>query len=197
MRRICCIIDRDDLPFVDYMYNSHCLITDFASLDLYSLDSDDLAGYTRRHFQKDKISEPLISGVFRIAALASILQWKRINCVPRVALADIEGSLSFGDGLVQIDMRNWIDRSRTRGGSKEEWDALLASVSEIEAMSFTDGRYFISVHLLDEIFRHWMKSVHGVRIEAHWIEGHLRGMATYERLRGLRFLSSIVVSLRK
>ncbi|AMA56218.1 hypothetical protein BCCGELA001_08070 [Bradyrhizobium sp. CCGE-LA001] len=187
IRRICCIIDRDDLPFIDFMYNSHCLITDFASLDMYPLDCDDLAGYTRRHFQKDKVSSREISRVFEVAALASILRWKRIGCVPSAALADIEGSLSFNSGLVELSVKNWIERSRAKGGFKADWDALLASADAIELDNLGDSRHFISVHLLDEVFRHWMKSVHNVKLEPHWIEGHLRGMATYERLRGYDF----------
>lgn len=117
--------------------------------------------------------------------------------VKRTALASIENSLSIGNGdELRVDLHNWITRSRARGGTAAEWDALEAALPTNGQHPLADVREEISVHQLDDVLRFWLKEVGDVSLREGWLEGHLRGVATYERLAGYAFFGSLATRAR-
>lgn len=191
VERAFCIIDRDQWNFAGFDFNSHCLVTDLGCLDLYALHVEELRGYLNRSFHL-AISVEQMKSVIDAARVASCLHWTRESLVKRTALANIENSLSIeaGDHLC-VDLHNWIARSRSRGGTTEEWDALEAMLPAVGQRQLADLREEISVHQLDELLRFWLKQVGDVSLPQGWLEGHLRGLATYERLTGYAFFDAL------
>jgi hypothetical protein len=191
VERALCVIDRDDSNFVGFDFNSHCLITDLASLDMYALDIHELLGYVSRSFQFEMTAEQM-SSIFAAAKSASCMQWKREALVDDVALASLDNSLSIvRNSLVRIDLADWLNRSRVRGGSRDGWDALKAAIPNFTEIEVADPRILVSVHLLDHILRFWLRRVVGHMVPEGWLEGHLRGLATYDRLKPFPFFSAL------
>jgi hypothetical protein len=196
IERTHCVIDRDGFHFVGFDFNSHCLITDLASLDMYALDIDELRGYLSRSLQFEMTAQQMNS-IIVAAKSASSMQWARELHVKNVALANVERSLSIeNNSLVQINLTDWLDRSRVRGGSTEEWDALNDEIPTILALQAADPRKTVSVHKLDDVVRFWLRRVKSLSMPDGWLEGHLRGLATYDRLKQFPFFVTLELRCR-
>jgi len=128
--------------------------------------------------------------VIKTARKASWLFWKRISDIEPVSLANIDGSLAVQNNMVDVDLLDWIQRSKSKGGSSQAWDELGA-----EAMTYmepsADPRMAISVHKLDDVLRFWLRQIAKVSIAVGWIEQHLRGLATHDRLSKFEFFEAI------
>lgn len=187
--RLFCVIDRDEIQVAGFQLNSHCLITDLSCLEMYALDVQELHGYLQRHFQFDCTFDVFLS-VVSTARLATWLHWRRVAHVENVGLANIDRSLSVQEDVVRLNLPDWIERSKVRGGAPEAWGKLL---SEAEQLADPEGdpRTAMSVHCFDDVLRFWLRKSAGATLTVGWAERHLRGLATYERLSAYPFFEAI------
>jgi hypothetical protein len=188
-RRLFCIIDRDDSEFEGFQINSHCFITDLSCLEMYALDCDELYEYLRRYFQL-KCSRDDFMTVITTARKASWLFWKRIAHIEAVSLANIDGSLAVENNVMSIDLLDWIQRSKSKGGPPPAWEKLGAEATNYVEPS-VDPRMAISIHKLDDILRFWLRQIAKVSLAPGWVEHHLRGLAAYDRLSKFDFFGAI------
>jgi hypothetical protein len=196
IERTFCVIDRDHWNFISFDFNSHCMITDLGCLDMYALHINEMRGYLNRSYHLEMTTEQMRS-IIESARVASCLQWARETLVKGVSLASLEHSLSIGsESEICIDLQNWLTRSRARGGTPVEWNALEATLPNIGQNYLVDSREEISVHQFDEVVRFWLRRVGNVTLPPRWAEGHLRGLATYERLQGYEFFNALAARCR-
>jgi hypothetical protein len=188
-QRLFCVIDRDDFSHSAFDYNSHCMITDYASLELYALDVKSLCQYVSRFFLVDLTAE-LFEALFRVAQLATAIQWAKEKIQVGLRLADINNSLRMEDGAVVLDIKHWAERSRSMGGTASQWRLILEEVKTSVLAIGSDFYRTTSIHRLDEVFAFWIKAVKGKPL-VNWLEQHLRGVASHEALKDFAFFRAL------
>jgi hypothetical protein len=196
-RRIFCVVDKDDMTVAGFDLNSHCLITDLANMQIYALDIKEFREYVSRFFASQVSKEQFVS-VVDAARAASCLHWRKERLLSGFGLANIERSLRFTtSSMIELDLTDWIDRSRVKGGEAEAWDALCAEVEEIKAQQLDDPRKIISIEFLNDVVRFWVREAFGKAADANWVVRHLRGAASHERLSTFPFFQTVADRCRQ
>jgi hypothetical protein len=196
-RRIFCVVDKDDMTVAGFDLNSHCLITDLANMQIYALDIKEFREYVSRFFGFP-VSEQEFASVVDAARAASCLHWRKERLLSGFGLASIEKSLRINSASkVEVDLTDWIDRSRVRGGEAAAWDALSSEVNEIMAQRLDDPRKIISIEFLNDVLRFWIREVYGKATDPKWVTRHLRGAASHERLSTFPFFQIVADRCRR
>jgi hypothetical protein len=190
-RRIFCIVDKDDMTVAGFDLNSHCLITDLANLQIYALDISEFRQYVSRFFGLE-VSEGEFASVVEAARVASCFQWRKEALLSGIGLASIERSLKItGGSRIELNLKDWIDRSRAKGGEHGAWDVLEGEIAEIERQQLDDPRKIISIEFLNDLVRFWIRAAFSKATDPQWVTRHLRGAASHERLSTFPFFQAV------
>ncbi|MCJ2038823.1 hypothetical protein MKK55_07625 [Methylobacterium sp. J-059] len=190
-RRIVCVIDRDGDAFHKHIYNSCGVITDLSCVEIYPLDISQAANFIRKALN-DGFDESDLMHILSIAREISVLRWMREEVIPSVKMADYDKSLTLEKKRLSLNVQHWIGRSKSRGGTQEEWKKLEDSFTSLRSTLSGDPRDAVNIHILDEIFRYWFKSVFETKLHEGWIEQLLRGFAEFDLLKNYKFFESLL-----
>lgn len=192
-KRILCIIDRDGEEFNGFSVNEKCYMTDLSSVEIYPFSDSEVFGYIEK-VHGIKMSEATIASIISVARIISAIQWIRLRRIPDRSLVDFTASLSFDreSSTVSLDVTNWLTRSASNGGAREGWLNLRSEHDESHYNSIEDWRECTNVHALDQIMKFWLRhSANRVSYVDGWLEGHLRGIATADKLDSYDFFQNI------
>jgi hypothetical protein len=191
-RRMFCIIDKDADPFVSFHFNTHCLITDLACVEVYPFDAEDFRSFVSRAFYVEFSAEAL-DAVLDVSQTITVVRWLKEEKLGGLSCASVDRSLRVDHGKVTIDLESWLTRSASAGGSRETWLSLASDLRDKRASVSGDRRIAINVHVFDEVFRFWLRAAKGEKLEERWLERLIRGNAHHARLAGYDFFRAVAV----
>jgi hypothetical protein len=191
--RILCVVDKDFLQFSGFKLNGRCLVTDLACLELYSFEREDFRGFIGRAYYID-FSEAALDSILGVSRTASLVGWIKDQRIESRGLAPLERSLSLENGLIQLDLPDWLTRSGNSAADQAVWTSIKEEI-DVRSLDFpVDHRTLINVHLLDQIFRFWLRSLKGVTLNENWVVEYLRGRAEHHRLARYDFFRAIIMA---
>jgi len=165
-------------------------------MQIYALDLQEFHKYVSRFFVID-VPEGEFNSVVEVSREASWLHWQKEKVLSGVKFAGIEKSLRVGSPDMKIDLIDWIDRSRVRGGDVDAWDGLIAQVKQASPPQMGGPLEVISVSLLNEVVRFWLREAYGKATEENWLVRHLRGAASHGQLATFPFFQAVADRCRR
>jgi hypothetical protein len=131
-----------------------------------------------------------MDSVLSAAQTASVTLWEKEKLLSGHSLANINNSLVVTNRMLAVNVSHWIDRSRGSGAA-DAWNEVLVRIESRQNSFPADFRFTLSVHMLDESLRYWMRETKGLTLLPRWVEQHLRGLASHAILRAYDFFVAL------
>jgi hypothetical protein len=193
-KRIVGIVDRDDHEFIGFRLRARCLMTDLSCVEIYPFEFNDCQGFVSRAFYVDLTNQALTQ-ILVISRCASVLRWLKERKLAGRSLANVEGSLEIRGDVISLDVSDWVNRSVGAAADRQLWNSLEGDLRESELTFPEDHRAMINVHMLDVVFRYWLRQKK-IRLTEGWVEQFLRGRATYDCLAKYEFFAAVAAACR-
>jgi hypothetical protein len=90
-----------------------------------------------------------------------------------------------------------MDQEKQRYSGLFTHDGLSAQVKQASAPQMAGALEIISVGLLNEVVRFWLREAYGKATDENWLVRHLRGAASHGRLATFPFFQAVANRCRR
>jgi hypothetical protein len=187
-----CVIDKDLDTIKDKTATNGILLkTDYACLDMYGLEPDDLGTFIYSRFNIDMTDEDVRKILDACKHLFAIRFLREEHCAGS-SIADVRRMISDGKNI-EFAVDSYLERCKQLNGYDTRWDKVIEKEAETFDALNGDFRDYINVHDLGTMLAAIIRSIKSgsVSIETNFIERHCAYVILSLRNFGFPFFSQI------